>query len=120
MCDAYQMLLEVPGEKIAGQTFNCGYQNLKIKDIAELVRKVVGEEYPDRKAVEIVTTPSNDLRSYHINSDKITRVLGYKPKRTIEDAVRDLCKAFQSGSLPDSLDDDRYYNVKRMKTTKAA
>lgn len=120
MADAYQTLLEAPSEKIAGQIFNCGYQNMKIKDIAEVVRKVVGEEFPDKAQVEIVTTPSNDLRSYHINSDKIKRVLGYTPKRTVEDAVRDLCKAFKAQQLPNSLDDDRYYNVRQMKVTKAA
>ncbi|MBV8170203.1 MAG: SDR family oxidoreductase [Alphaproteobacteria bacterium] len=120
MADAYQTLLEAPSEKIAGQIFNCGYQNMKIKDIAEVVRKVVGEEFPDKAQVEIVTTPSNDLRSYHINSDKIKNVLGFVPKRTVEDAVRDLCKAFKAQQLPNSLDDDRYYNVRQMKVTKAA
>src|SRR5260221_5190810 len=120
MCDAYQLLLEVPSEKIAGEIFNCGYQNMKIKDIALLVRKIVGEVFPDRAGVEIVTTPSNDLRSYHINSDKIRRILGYTPKRSVEDAVRDLCQAFRGGKLPNSLDDDLYYNVRRMKVTKAA
>jgi len=93
---------------------------MKIKDIAVLVRQVVAEVFPDRAGVEIVTTPSNDLRSYHINSDKIRRFLGYTPKRSVEDAVRDLCKAFKSGALPNSLDDDLYYNVRRMKVTKAA
>lgn len=115
MADAYQTLLEAPSEKIAGQIFNCGYQNMKIKDIAEVVRKVVGEVFPDRKGVDIVTTPSNDMRSYHINSDKIGRVLGFKPKRSVEDAVRDLCEAFKREALPNSLDDDRYYNVRQMK-----
>ena len=120
MCDAYQMLLEVPAEKIAGQIFNCGYQNLKIKDIALVVRKVVAEEFPERGPVEIETTPSNDLRSYHINSDKIRRVLGFVPKHTVADAVRDLCRAFKAGKLPNSLEDDRYFNVRRMKVMKAA
>src|SRR5271154_1876869 len=120
MCDAYQLLLEAPSEKIAGEIFNCGYQNMKIKDIAVLVRQVVAEVFPDRAGVEIVTTPSNDLRSYHINSDKIRRLLGYTPKRSVEDAVRDLCQAFRTGKLPNSLDDDLYYNVRRMKVTKAA
>jgi hypothetical protein len=29
---------------------------------------------PERKAVDIVTTPTDDVRSYHINSDKIKRL----------------------------------------------
>ena len=115
MCDLYQLLIELPAEKIAGQTFNAGYQNLSIMDIAKAVRKVVKEEYPEKGEIEIVTTPTDDIRSYHINSDKIARVIGFKPRHTIEDAVRDLCKAFKAGKLPQSMSDDIYFNVKRMK-----
>ena len=80
-----------------------------------MVKKVVEEEMPEKAPIEIVTTPSNDNRSYHVNSDKIRRVLGFTPKRTIEDAVRDLARAFSNGLLPDSFDDDWYYNVRTMK-----
>jgi len=120
MADAYQLMIEAPAEKIAGETFNIGYQNLTIGRIAEIVRDVVREQYPDRPAIKIETTPTNDPRSYHINSDKIRRVLGYRPTRTIEDAVRDLCRAFKDGKLPDSLEDDRYFNVRRMKALAVA
>jgi nucleoside-diphosphate-sugar epimerase len=89
-------------------------------EIAELVRRVVGEEMPDRKKVDIVTTPTDDVRSYHINSDKIKRTLGYQPRHTIEDAVRELCKAFLAKKLPNSMEDDRYYNVRLLKRLKAA
>ena len=115
MCDLYQLLLELPAEKISGQTFNAGYQNQSIMDIAKAVRKVVKEEFPEKGEIDIVTTPSDDLRSYHINSDKIARVIGFKPKYSIEDAARDLCKAFKANKLPNSFDDDIYFNVKRMK-----
>ena len=115
MCDLYQLLIELPDEKIAGQTFNAGYQNLSIMEIAQIVRRVVNEEFPEKGEIEIVTTPTDDIRSYHINSDKIARVIGFRPKHTIEDAVRDLCKAFKAGKLPNSLTDDIYFNVKRMK-----
>ena len=110
---------EAPVEKIAGQIFNVGYQNMTIARIAEIVRDVVREEFPERGEVGIVTTPSNDPRSYHINSDKIRRVLGYTARRTVEDAVRDLCRAFKEGRLPNSLEDDRYFNVRRMKVLAA-
>ena len=111
----YQMLLELPEGKFDGETFNAGYQNLSIAEIAGIVRDVVGEEFPEKDEIEIVTTPSNDIRSYHINSDKIRNALGFQPRRTIEDAVRDLCAAFQEGRLSFSVDDDRYYNVRKMK-----
>lgn len=120
MIAAYEVFIEAPHEKVHGEIFNCGYQNRSIADIADIVRSVVAEEYPDRPEITIKTTPSDDLRSYHINSDKIARVLGFTPKFTIEDAVRELCQAFRDGKLPDSFDDDIYYNVRRMKAIDAA
>lgn len=115
MCDAYQLLLEVPDAKIAGQTFNIGYQNRSIMDIATTVKNVVGEHFPEKKNLPIETTTSDDPRSYHINSDKIKRILGFEAKRTIEDAVHDLCRAFKAGKLPNSFENTIYFNVKTMK-----
>ncbi|MGE4221572.1 MAG: NAD-dependent epimerase/dehydratase family protein [Alphaproteobacteria bacterium] len=120
ICNLYRFLLKAPAEKIQGETFNAGYQNHTIAEIADMVKRVVEAEFPDRPPVEIVTTPSNDPRSYHINSDKITRVLDWRPRHSVEDAIRDLCRAFREGRLPDSLDDDGYYNVRTMKTLKVA
>ena len=118
--DAVEMFLEAPAEKIQGEIFNVGYQNLSLMKIAELVKKVVLEEFPDRRDIEIVTTPSDDIRSYHINSSKVTRVLGFQPRHTIEDAVSELCGAFREGKLPNSFEDDFYFNVKRLQRLKAA
>ena len=67
--EAVQLFLVAPDEKISNEIFNVGYQNMSIMDIAELARKVVLEEYPDRKDVEIATMPTDDIRSYHINSE---------------------------------------------------
>jgi nucleoside-diphosphate-sugar epimerase len=120
MCDLYKLLLEVPDEKIAGQTFNAGFQNLSIMEIAQIVKRVVQQEFSGKGEIPIVTTPTDDIRSYHVNSDKIRRVLGFQPKRSIEDAVRDLCRAFKQGKLPDSLQDTAYFNVRRLKQLKAA
>jgi len=119
-CDAVKLFLTAPSEKIQKETFNVGYQNLSIMDIARLVQRVVSKEFPEKGEVAIVTTPSDDLRSYHINSDKIKRVLGYAPQHTIEDAVRDLCQAFRDGRIPDSMNDDQYFNVRRLKRLRAA
>ncbi len=115
MVDAYQLMLTAPHEKIHGETFNIGFQNYSIAEIADMVKRVVEEEFPDRPKINIVTTPTNDMRSYHVNSDKIRRVLGFVPKRSIEDAVRDLARAFRNYLLPRSFDDDWYYNVRTMK-----
>ena len=119
VCDLYALLLEIRDEAIAGETFNAGYQNHSIMEIAKIVRDVVQEEFPEKGEIDIATTPTNDIRSYHINSDKIARKLGFRPKRGIEDAVRDLCRAFKDGKLPNSMTDEQYVNVKALKSKRA-
>lgn len=115
MCDLYELLLTLPDEKIAGETFNLGHQNYSIREIAEMVRKVVMKEFPEKGEIKIETTTSDDPRSYHICSDKIAKKLGFIPKRTVEDAVQDLCDAFKKGLVPNSMSDEQYYNVKTLK-----
>jgi len=89
-------------------------------EIATIVKKVTQEEFAEKGEIPIVTTPSNDNRSYRITSDKIAAKLGFTPKRSIENAVRDLCRAFRAGKLPNSMTDDRYHNVKILKKTRAS
>ena len=88
--------------------------------IAQSVKRIVEKEFPDRAPIQIDVTESDDKRSYHINSDKIKRELGFSTRCTIEDAVGDLCKAFRKGLLPNSFEDDNYYNVKKLKALKVA
>lgn len=115
MCDLYELMIELPSEKIAGETFNVGYQNLSIGKIAQIVKNIVMQEFPEMDEIEVETTHSDDKRSYHICSDKIKNKIGFEAKRTIEDAVKDICQAFKKGLLPNSMDDIHYYNVKTLK-----
>jgi nucleoside-diphosphate-sugar epimerase len=108
MTDLYVSALQWPDERIDGKIYNAGWQNLSIADIAELVKQEVGDD------VRIVTSPTNDLRSYHISSEKIARELGWAPRRTVRDAVRDLLAAFAAGKAPGSLSDPKYFNIKTM------
>jgi nucleoside-diphosphate-sugar epimerase len=107
VCDLYVRSLDWPEATIDGKIYNAGYDNLRMIEIAELVRNIVGSD------VEIVRTETNDNRSYHISSEKIKRELGFLPQRSIEDAVRDLAEAFRTGKVPD-VNDRRYYNIKTM------
>ncbi len=120
LCDLYERLLGLPAEQIAGETFNAGYQNNTVMEIAEIVKSVVEQEMPERAPITIETTPTNDIRSYHINSDKIAAKTGFKPSHTLEDAVRDVCRALKAGKLPDSLSDETYVNVKTMQRLKVS
>jgi nucleoside-diphosphate-sugar epimerase len=115
--DLYVDLLERPSEQIAGKTFNAGYENHSVAQLGEMVRAIVSREMPELGPIEVETVPSNDLRSYHVSSEKIKRELGWAPRRTIEDAVVDLCRAFKAGRLPRSLEDTRYFNVKTVQAS---
>ena len=112
MAALYLLLLELPDDKIAGQVFNAGYENHKVAEIAEMVRAIIGPQ------VNIITTSTNDNRSYHISSGKIKREIGFVPTHSITDAIQDLKNAFDGNLIPDSLTDDRYFNVKQMQKIK--
>ena len=114
MVEAYVQSLRWPDEAIDGKTYNVGYDNYRLLEIAEMAQKIVG---PD---VSIVTTPTDDLRSYHVSSAKIRRELGFTARRSVEDAVRDLVAAFQAGKVPNSMTDIRYYNIKTMQALNMA
>ncbi|MDA9990841.1 SDR family oxidoreductase [Paracoccaceae bacterium] len=113
-CDAIKLLIKAPRKTIHQNVFNVGFQNMTIKDLAIVVKKVVLEEFPEKNKIDIVTTHSDDIRSYHINSQKIYNTLGFRPKHTIEDAVRSLCAAFKEGKVQDSMENDNYYNIRTM------
>ena len=113
MVRAYQFFLEAPAAKVDREAFNVGFQNRSIEDIANMVVKVLADS-----TIELEYTPSNDNRSYHVNSDKIKRVLGFEPKYTIEDAIRSLAEAYRAGKIPDPFSNTLYSNIKRMRELK--
>ena len=110
MVDAYLVLLRAPREEIAGEVFNVGFENQSVLELAETVQRVIGDD------VKLVATPTNDNRSYHIASRKIAERLGFVPSHTIEEAVEDLKDAFETGLLPNSLEAEQYFNIRRMQS----
>ena len=119
-CDLIEKLILAKSDKVCNQIFNVGYQNMSIKEIAQVVQKVVQKEFPDFGEIPIITTKSDDNRSYHINSDKIKEVLGFEPVKSVEDAVTELCACFKKNLFKNTFDDDFYFNVKRLKNLKAS
>ena len=110
--DLYVRSLQWSDEDVDGKIYNAGYENHSVSEIAELVRRGVGEQ------VEINAVPTDDHRSYHISSEKIRRELGFAPAYSLDDAVTGLTSAFRSGAVPNPLEDDRYYNIKTMQNLK--
>jgi len=97
--DAYIFLLDNPQHT---GVYNAGFENISILDIAERVTRQV--------EAEIVVTESNDPRSYRVNSDKLLAT-GFRPKKTVDDAISGIIQKFRSGELKD---EERHYNLKWM------
>ena len=85
------------------------YKNLKIKEIANIVKGVVEEKLQNK--IDIRITKSDDIRSYRINSDKIQKILKFEFTHSIKDAVVDICDGFESGTIKDSFN-EKFQNIK--------
>jgi nucleoside-diphosphate-sugar epimerase len=97
--DLYIFLLDHPEHT---GIYNAGFENISIMDIARLVTKHV--------PADIFVTPSNDPRSYRVNSDRLLAT-GFRPKKTVEDAVKEMTGLYRQGVLKD---EERWHNLKWM------
>lgn len=109
MTDLYVKTLEYPDSLINGKIYNAGYENYSVLEIAQMVKKVIGD-----KKIKIRIDKTNDNRSYKISSEKIRKELGFIPKHSVEEAIGDLKKAYEEGKIPHPLTGNRYYNIKTM------
>jgi nucleoside-diphosphate-sugar epimerase len=112
MVKAYDILINAEKSKVSGEIFNAGYENQTVLDLANTVKEVIGSD------VKLEEVPTDDNRSYHISSKKIKKILGFESQYTIKDSVNDLKDAFKRGLLPNSLTDEKYFNIKRMQSIK--
>ena len=104
MVSVYLYFLKM-GDRIEG-IYNAGFENISILDIA---KKIVA-----KAPAEIVTSESNDPRSYRLSSNKLLAV-GFKQKYSVDDAIKELVDEFRKGNLKN---EDRWYNIKTMKKVK--
>ena len=108
MVDAYLLTLNAPESVINSEVFNVGSDNLSMNQIAEEVSRNTGVD-------KIIHEPTDDLRSYRIDSSKISKALGFQFRRNVGSAVIDLVKAFNEKKFQDSMNNAMYFNIKRMK-----
>jgi nucleoside-diphosphate-sugar epimerase len=100
--DLYLFLLERP--EVTG-IYNAGFENLSIRAIAEMAAQ--------KANAKITVLPSNDPRSYRVNSDRLLAT-GFRPKKSVSMAIDDICGAFRAGALKDI---ERWHNLKWMQKT---
>jgi len=97
--DVYLFMLQHPQHT---GIYNAGFENISIMEIAERV--------VEHAPAKITVTASNDPRSYRVNSDRLLAT-GFRPKKTVGDAIRELVHKFRAGELKD---EDRFHNLKWM------
>ncbi len=112
MTDLYILLLSCKEKIINRNIFNAGYENNSVSELGKIVKNKVGDD------VQIIQTKTDDNRSYHISSEKIKQDLNFSPKYTIDNAVQDLLNAFKNNLLNDPLNNEYYFNIKRMNSLK--
>lgn len=110
MVRVYLKILAAPSERVAGQTFNAGYENHTVNELGNFVVDVIGND------VTVNQTPTDDNRSYHVSSLKLQEVLSFQTEFTISDAIKDLKNAFETGMLEDPVNNELYFNIKRMQS----
>jgi nucleoside-diphosphate-sugar epimerase len=98
MVDLYLFVLE---KRLAG-IYNAGFENISVLEIAEAIRQEVD--------AKVTIKPSNDPRSYRVNSDRLLAT-GFRPKRSVQQAIREMVAAYRAGQL---TDEPICYNVKWM------
>tara|TARA_B100000795_G_scaffold269977_1_gene261537 strand:+ start:1039 stop:2019 length:981 start_codon:yes stop_codon:yes gene_type:complete len=110
MIRAYQKVMEAEPSKVNGEIFNAGFENIKVVEIANKVKNILGSD------IKIEKKETNDNRSYHISSKKIFSVLDYKAEHTIDDAIKDLLLVFEEKKLKDPINNINFYNIKLMQS----
>jgi len=108
MADSYVSVLDASAEQINKQIFNVGGENHTVNEIGLMVKDIIGDD------VSLEVTPTNDNRSYHISSEKIKKIIGFEPKKTIKDAILGLKNAFENKQLTNPLENSLYFNIKTM------
>lgn len=84
--DAFVSVLEAPAEKVDGEIFNVGDNDLNypVKELGRTIEELV----PDAE-VRFVEH-KEDERTYSVNFDKINHIIGWETKRTLSDGVNEI------------------------------
>ena len=108
MARAYLNVLNSDTQTSNGKIYNVGGQNLSINQIANLVSEVTSVS-------NIITERNDDIRSYHISSEKIELELEFKTIYSVKEAVQDLALRFNKQEFKDPLNNPLYNNMKFLK-----
>jgi nucleoside-diphosphate-sugar epimerase len=113
---AIYLTLHAPSDFWHGsQVFNVGSneQNYTIEQVAEIVRRNV----PTARLVNFES--DGDRRNYRVDFTRVRQTLGFTPRLTVEDGVRQVVDALRTGRVKDYRD-SAYSNVMQYRQLRAA
>lgn len=115
VADAHIACLEAPEDAVRGQVFNVVQDNYQVRELARLVSVALAtHDYH----VELRSAPAPPrVRDYRCSNEKMTRALGYTPKRTIPASIAHLISWIRSDGYVD-FKDPRFYNIRWMELLK--
>lgn len=114
VADFYQVLLEAPAKLINRHVFNAVRGFATAREIAELVQRKASDFGLDTPYIAYDSS-KRDTRQYRMRGDIAELILGWKPKRSIENAVWQNFQWFRYGGLGEDPNADLYYNTRRMR-----
>lgn len=101
--------LESEKKKVGGEVFNLGTEagNYTKDEIVNFILKRLPETVVSYKDL----TFGGDMRDITVSFEKIRKVLGFEAMLTVDDGVREILQALQTGFIKDPLD-QRYRNAR--------
>lgn len=110
---AHILAIEAPQDLVCGQIFNLVYKNYRVLELAHWIRKALRETKGVDPEIEVDYSPRKD-RSYRVSGAKIKKVLGWEPKISVEDSIKDMIQKIDEWKFTDFMH-PRYYNIEWMK-----
>jgi len=118
--DAYIHLLWVPTEKIRGEIFNLSHKNYRILELAHWITEILEQQRGVEVYVKRDRSKGEFRRSYYVDSEKITKALGFRPERGVAEGALEIWDALERGELGSEPEkDSRYFNIRWLKETMA-
>jgi nucleoside-diphosphate-sugar epimerase len=118
--DAYLHLLWAPTEKIRSETYNLVHKNYRVLELAHWIAEILEQHRGVEVNVKRDRSAGDNLRSYYVDGEKITKALGFRPERGVAQAVLEIWDALEQGEFGDEPENDlRYFNIRWLKETMA-
>ena len=99
--------IKAPSNLVRNQIFNVGSdsQNYTIGDIGRKIKALI----PEANVIE--SESNDDRRNYRVDFTKISKILNYTPKWSLEQGIQQIIAAIKDGKITD-YQDPKYSNVK--------